>query len=122
MDWYSNLELLTDLNETFNIKNSINFSSGVADTFCGYVKCMNYFILICVFAGQIRNKINNIKMSNIEKFFMLNFCAYFVIYLFIEVNARYYYNPQVSVMILSAVGVERFINIINNKYKNLKIK
>ena len=109
--------LYSDLDETFNIKNNVKMNGFLTSTFCGYVRCMNYFILVCAFVGQIKN-----KMSNIEKFFMLNFCAYFVIYLFIEVNARYYYNPQVSVMILSAIGVERFINIINKKYKNLKIK
>lgn len=109
--------LYSDLNETFNIKNNVKMNSFLTNTFCGYAKCMNYFILICAFVGQIKN-----KMNNIEKFFMLNFCAYFVIYLFIEVNARYYYNPQVSIMILSAVGVEKFINIINKRYKNNKIK
>ena len=109
--------LYSDLNETFNIKNSVNLSEWVANTFCGYVKCMNYFILICAFVGQIKN-----KMCNIEKFFMLNFCAYFVIYLFIEVNARYYYNPQVSIMILSAVGIEKLINIIDKMYKKSKMK
>ena len=109
--------LYSDLNETFNIKNSVKISRSIADALCQYVKCMNYFILVCAFLGQIKN-----KMSNIEKFFMLNFCAYFVIYLFIEVNARYYYNPQFSIMILSAVGIERFINIINKWYKNVKMK
>lgn len=109
--------LYSDLNETFNIKNSVHMDSFITNTFCGYVKCMNYFILICAFVGQIKN-----RMSSIEKFFMLNFCAYFVIYLFIEVNARYYYNPQVSIMILSAIGVERLINFIDKRYKNFKIK
>ena len=109
--------LYSDLNDTFNIKNSVRISSGIADALCEYVKCMNYFILICVFVGQFKN-----KMCSIEKFFMLNFCAYFVIYLFIEVNARYYYNPQICIMVLSTVGVERFMIFVDKWYKNFKIK
>jgi len=78
----------------------------------GYAKVMNLFILMAVLFGQIKN-----KMTNIEKFFMLNVCAYFVIYLFVEVNARYYFNPEVSMMILSAVGIEKISNLIHKKHK-----
>ena len=109
--------LYSDLTETFNAKNNSQFNQFVIKTLAGYTKCMNYFILVIVICGQLKN-----KMSNIEKFFMLNVCAYFVIYLFIEVNARYYFNPQTSIMILSAVGIEKLINILNSKYKKNKIK
>lgn len=109
--------LYSDLDETFNAKNSAQFNQFTVKTFCEYAKCMNYFILIVVFIGQYKN-----KMSNIEKFFMLNVCAYFIIYLFIEVNARYYFNPQVSIIILSSVGIEKFIHLFDKWNKKVKIK
>ena len=109
--------LYSDLTETFNAKNNSQFNQFMIKTLAGYAKSMNYFILLVVLFGQIKN-----KMSDIEKFFMLNVCAYFVIYLFIEVNARYYFNPQTSIMILSAVGIEKLIKILNDKHKKNKIK
>ena len=109
--------LYSDLTETFNAKNNSQFNQFIIKTLAGYTKCMNYFILITVLFGQFKN-----KMSNVEKFFMLNVCAYFVIYLFIEVNARYYFNPQTSIMILSAVGIEKLKKTLNNKHEKNKIK
>lgn len=104
--------LYSDLSEAFNAKNNVQFSQVFIKMLTGYAKVMNLFILMAVLFGQIKN-----KMTNIEKFFMLNVCAYFVIYLFVEVNARYYFNPEVSMMILSAVGIERIPNLIHKKYK-----
>lgn len=107
----------SDLTETFNAKNNKQFSQFIINTLAGYTRCMNYFILLAVLIGQCKN-----KMTNIEKFFMLNICAYFIIYLFIEVNARYYFNPQTSIMILSAAGIETTIKYLNKIHKKDKIK
>ena len=109
--------LYNDLSETFNAKNTAQFSQTFVKMITGYAKIMNYFILFTVLFGQIKN-----KMTNIEKFFMLNVCAYFVIYLFVEVNARYYYNPEVSMMILAAIGIDKLANKLNKNHKKLKIK
>ena len=41
---------------------------------------------------------------------MINLLIYFGVYLLIEVNARYYYNPQIAVILVGGIGLEYVTN------------
>ncbi|MBP3920702.1 MAG: glycosyltransferase family 39 protein [Bacilli bacterium] len=102
--------LYSDLGDAFNVKNNTQFSSSIIGIIINYIKCMNIFILLVALFGQLKN-----KMSDIEKFFVINFLLYFVAYLFIEVNARYYFNPQICILLLSVVGLKKLFDFYENK-------
>lgn len=104
--------LYSDLNDAFNAKNSEQFSNGIVNIIVNYIKTMNFIIVLVVFLFQIKH-----KKTNIELFFVINFCIYFFAYLFIEVNARYYFNPQICIIILSAFGFDKILNHCNKLYK-----
>lgn len=50
---------------------------------------------------------------------MINLLVYFGVYLLIEVNARYYYNPQIAVILLSGIGLEYLTNWYEEHRKQL---
>lgn len=111
--------LYLDLDNAFNAKNSVQFSDDIVSIIVNYIKVMNFIIIFIAFIF-----IFNRNKSDIELFFIINFCLYFFIYLFIEVNARYYFNPQVCIIILSAYGVDKIINKCNQlcKFRKFSIK
>ena len=80
--------------------------------FINYIKLMNLVIILFVFIGLYKNKLNNES-----KFFMINVIIYFCVYLLIEVQIRYYFNPQVSLFILSSIGIDKILKQINKKEK-----
>ena len=74
---------------------------------------MNLVIILFVFIGLYKNKLNNES-----KFFMINVIIYFCVYLLIEVQIRYYFNPQVSLFILSSIGIDKILKQIDKKEKS----
>ena len=77
-----------------------------------YIKLMNLMIILFVIIGLYKN-----KLDNESKFFMINVIIYFFIYLLIEVHIRYYFNPQVSLFILSSIGIDKILKQIDKKEK-----
>lgn len=49
------------------------------------------------------------RIIKLGVFFVINALVYFGVYLLIEINARYYYNPQIAVIILGGLGLDRVI-------------
>lgn len=69
---------------------------------------MNVFVLILAFVGIFKNRKNN---NSLGIFFTINALIYFGVYLLIEVNARYYYNPQIAVILLGGLGLDKVISV-----------
>ncbi len=108
--------LYSDLEDTFNVKNNTQFSNGLMNIILNYVKIINLTIIILVFYGLYKNK----KFNKVYYFFIINLCIYFGIYLFIEVAARYYFNPQITVLILSSLGINKLSNYFDKKNKSFR--
>lgn len=112
--------LYDDLDQTFHATSTTQFSQGIVQLMVTYIKVMNLFVIGLVFVGLIKNK----NINSINYFFIINTLVYFVVYLLIEVCARYYYNPQVNIIILSAIGMDRIskskllLNILETLEKN----
>lgn len=102
--------LYNGLEECFNAK-SINISDDLKQIIFNYIKIMNMVIIIFVLVGLYKNK----NINHTTKFFLINILIYFAVYLIIEVHIRYYFNPQVSMFILSSIGIERVLNYIDNR-------
>lgn len=102
--------LYNGLEECFNAK-SINISDDLKQIIFNYIKIMNMVIIILVLVGLYKNK----NINHTTKFFLINILIYFAVYLIIEVHIRYYFNPQVSMFILSSIGIERVQNYIDNR-------
>lgn len=107
--------LYDDLDTTFNAINTTQFSQGIVKIIVKYISTINLIVIIAVFIGLIKNK----KIDSKNYFFIINVLVYFAVYLLIEVSARYYYNPQISIIILSALGIERIIDF-TEKYGKVK--
>lgn len=103
--------LYEGLEECFNAKN-INISDELKQMIFSYIKLMNLMIILFVIIGLYKN-----KLDNESKFFMINVIIYFFIYLLIEVQIRYYFNPQVSLFILSSIGIDKILKQIDKKEK-----
>lgn len=103
--------LYEGLEECFNAKN-INISDELKQMIFSYIKLMNLMIILFVIIGLYKN-----KLDNESKFFMINVIIYFFIYLLIEVHIRYYFNPQVSLFILSSIGIDKILKQIDKKEK-----
>lgn len=111
--------LYDDLETTFNATNTTQFTQKVVKTIVVYIKTINLIVIAFVLVGVLKNK----NMQSTNYFFIINILIYFAVYLLIEVSARYYYNPQVSVIILSGLGIERTMEFVKTKFsekKNLK--
>ena len=104
--------LYDDLEESLSSKN-MNISNELNQTIINYIKLMNLIIILFVFIGLYKNKLNNES-----KFFMINVIIYFCVYLLIEVQIRYYINPQVSLFILSSIGIDKILKQIDKKEKS----
>lgn len=108
--------LYDDLETTFNATNTTQFKQKVVKIIVTYIKVMNVIVIALAVIGVIKNK--NIQKSNY--FFIVNVLIYFAVYLLIEVSARYYYNPQVSIIILSGLGIERIMDFAKIKFPEKK--
>lgn len=98
--------LYDDLDTTFNATNTTLFSQNIIKLGVNYIKMMNLIIIFLAFVGIIKNNMSN----KIPLFFMINTIIYFGVYLLIEVSARYYYSPNIAIIILSSLGLERILN------------
>jgi len=98
--------LYDDLDTTFNATNTTLFSQNIIKLGVNYIKMMNLIIITLAFIGLIKNN----KIDKISYFFMINTIIYFGVYLLIEVSARYYYSPNIAIIILSAVGLEHILD------------
>lgn len=103
------LWLYDDLDTTFTATTTTQFAQGIVKIVVNYISAINMFILALAFIGIIKNK----NMNSINFFFIINILIYFVVYLLIEVSARYYFNPQIAVIMLSALGIDRISEFIN---------
>ncbi len=105
--------LYNDLDQTFQVNNTKQFSSYILTIILNYIKTINIFVIFFAFLGMLKKR----KRSDWELFIIINFILYFIAYLFIEVNARYYYNPQIDILIFASIGIESLINFKNNLKK-----
>lgn len=107
--------LYGDLEETVN-RRDINLPDEIKEAAVNYMKLINEIIIVIAFIGMFKNK----KITPEIKFFEINLLIYFAVYLLIEVQIRYYFNPEVTIYILSSVGIERILNYINNRKVGMK--
>ncbi len=108
--------LYDDLETTFNATNTTQFTQKVVKIIVAYIKVINLVVITFALVGVVKNK--NVQSANY--FFIINVLIYFAVYLLIEVSARYYYNPQVSVIILSGLGIERIMEFVKTKLLDKK--
>ena len=111
--------LYDDIDQTFQVNNTKQFKGLILTVILNYIRVINIITILLVLVGQIKNKKK--KRKNWELFIIINFLLYFAAYLLIEVNARYYYNIQVDMIILSSIGIGYLISIIE-KHKKRSIK
>lgn len=109
--------LYDDFGSSFDKFDTSSKISNLKTTIFNYIKCINIFIIILAFIGVFKNK--GVKKESY--FFILNFLAFFGVYMLIEICARYYYNPQFTIFILSSLGVELILKLIE-KYKTINNK
>ena len=98
--------LYDDLDQTFQVNNTKQFSKNILSIILNYIKTINIFVILFAFIGLIKKRK---KPNNWQLFIMINFALYFFAYLFIEVNARYYYNPQIDILIFASIGIESIL-------------
>lgn len=110
--------LYDDLEDTFNVKNSTQFSDKFMLVFLNYVKIINLVIIVIMFIGILKTK----TFDNTYYFWIINMLIYFGVYLLIEVSARYYFNPQISVLITSSLGIELILNKISKPKKKTRYR
>ena len=111
--------LYDDIDQTFQVNNTKQFKGLILTVILNYIRVINIITILLVLVGQIKNRKG--KRKNWELFIIINFLLYFAAYLLIEVNARYYYNIQVDMIILSSIGIGYLISIIE-KHKKRSIK
>lgn len=100
------------LYDDFNDKAiSPNISKDLSNIIVNYTKTMNIIIIIIGLFGLIKNRTTDKKLQ----FFLINICIYFGVYLLIEVQTRYYFNPQVSIIIISSIGIKKLLNFIDKQ-------
>lgn len=109
------LWLYDDLDSTFNATNTTQFSQKIVKIIVNYIKIMNLFVIILAIIGLIKNRKN---LNTKYYFFIINILFYFAAYLLIEVSGRYYFNAQIAVIILSALGIEEITKLIKSKNKS----
>ena len=111
--------LYDDIDQTFQVNNTKQFKGLILTVILNYIRVINIITILLVLVGQIKNRKG--KRKNWELFIIINFLLYFAAYLLIEVNARYYYNIQVDMIILSSIGIGYLIGIIE-KHKKRSIR
>ena len=113
--------LYSDLEFSFPTNNISQFLNKIMQIAMNYIKVINSLVIVLAFIGifaqtrqknRITNDSTNSPQHYIDLFFMINLLIYFGVYLLIEVNARYYYNPQIAVIILGGIGLEYVVNWI----------
>lgn len=110
--------LYDDIDQTFQVNNTKQFGGIILNVILNYIRVINILTILFVMYGQIKKRKE--KRDKWELFIIINFLLYFVAYLLIEVNARYYYNIQVDMVILSSIGIGYLIKLIDNKNKRFK--
>lgn len=105
--------LYYDLDSSFNVQSTTQFSGSIMTIVVNYIKVIN--LIIIVFALYSFKKIK--EKDKTIFFFQINIILYFLVYLLIEVHLRYYYNPQISVIILASLGISKLLelNFISKK-------
>lgn len=112
------LWLYDDLDQTFNATTTTQFSQFIVKTIVNYIRFINFILVALAFIGLIKNK----NIHNINYFFIINALIYLAVYLLIEVSARYYFNPQICIIILSALGLDRLFDFAKTHFgKDKKI-
>lgn len=127
--------LYSDLEFSFNANHASKISNKVMHVAINYIKVINVFILALAFIGILvharrknveKSLLTNHSTDNLQHsiglFFMINLLVYFGVYLLIEVNARYYYNPQIAVILLGGMGLEYVVNWYEKHCKQLYTK
>lgn len=111
--------LYSDLDSSFNVQSTTQFSGSIMTIVVNYIKVIN--VTIIAFSLYSFKKIKG-KDKTIY-FFQINLLLYFLAYLLIEVHLRYYYNPQIAVIILSSLGISKLLElkyIHKNKIKKVR--
>ncbi len=114
---YQKIKLIWLYNDLGNAINNKQFSNNFMNLAINYVKVMNYVIIVIALFGVYKRKDKLIQYE----FFIINLILYFGVYLFIEVSTRYYFNPNVTVMILSSLGISILLEK-TNKFFNRSLK
>lgn len=108
--------LYDDLDQTLNVKAFDIFGNEIKDMIVNHIKVINVVVIFTAFIGLFKNKIRDKRYL----YFIISLLVYFGVYLLIEIQLRYYYNPQVLMIILSSAGVEYLLSLTNRKKKNKK--
>lgn len=72
-----------------------------------YVKVMNFFVIFLALIGAFKNE----TLKRNGSFFLINFLLFFGVYMLIEICARYYFYPQLTIFLLSSFGIERLLKL-----------
>lgn len=80
-----------------------------------YTKMFNLFIVVLALIGFIKEG----KEAKDGYFFVINLLLFFASYMLIEISARYYYNAEVTMFILSALGINYLLKTAD-KFKSLR--
>lgn len=103
--------LYNDFGKAFDQDYSSSFASHMKEAIFNYIRMSNIVIIFFAFLGLYKN--HNFKQEG--SFFLINFLLFFGIFMLIEICARYYYNPQVTLFILASFGIERAISFIEHR-------
>lgn len=109
--------LYEDFGTSFDETNFHLSTNKFKNTIFNYTKVMNFTIILLAFLGIVKNQ--NRKKESF--FFIINLLLFFFVYLLIEICARYYYYPQITIFILTSLGIERINFFLKNRIvqKNL---
>ncbi len=102
--------LYASFGASFDDLNAGSTTQNLKETIFNYIRVMNFFIIVLAFYGIFKEKI-----KGEATFFMINFLLFFGAYMLIEISARYYYNPQVTLFILSSLGINKLLTKIEKK-------
>lgn len=106
--------LYEDFGASFDEINFNTSTSQFKNTIFNYTKVINFTIILLALFGIFKKQ--NRKKETF--FFITNLILFFLAYLFIEICARYYYYPQLTIIILASLGLER-IEILFKKLKTI---
>jgi len=101
--------LYADFGKSFGEMTSNSFLSQTKDMLFQYTRLMNYLVILLAFIG-----IFSCLKTPESWFWVLNFCAFYGVYMLIEVCARYYFNPQVTIFLLASLGIQKVLSWLDS--------
>ena len=94
--------------------------TNINEILINYNTTIYYFMYCLLFLGLYKSE--KVEKNNLIKFLTILICVYIGVYLLIEIMPRYAYLPQVALFILSGLGIEYLLNLMEerkNEEKNI---